>query len=282
MDKENYKIDEVEETLEEIVYDENKERENIDGIEDENPRTSGRRTIGEGQRERQKRTARSAESKRHSKKKPVEKKQGNGIVSELFSWIKTIILALIMAYLITHFIIVNAVVPSASMETTVMTGDRLVANRLSYIKSEPDRFDIVVFKYPDDESILYIKRIIGMPGETIEIKDNQVYVSGESEPLESSFINGDMDTSDPNRYPAQYKVPKKGDNIADYTGIANAEVYDSDGDGKFDEDCYFMMGDNRNNSSDSRFWSNTYVSKNKIEGKAVFRYWPVNTVGIIK
>jgi len=57
MDKENYKIDEVEETLEEIVYDENKERENIDGIEDENPRTSGRRTIGEGQRERQKRTA---------------------------------------------------------------------------------------------------------------------------------------------------------------------------------------------------------------------------------
>ncbi len=209
-------------------------------------------------------------------------KKKNSVGSEVLSWIKTIVLALVLAYLITHFLIVNAVVPSASMENTVMTGDRLVANRLAYLNSDPNRFDIVVFKYPDDENILYIKRIIGMPGETIEIKDGNVYIEGEDEPLSSEFVNGTMDTSDIFRYPVKYKVPKKGDNVADYTGIYDTKIYDEDGDGKFDADCYFMMGDNRNNSSDSRFWSNQYLSRNKIEGEAVFRYWPFKTIGLIK
>lgn len=222
-------------------------------------------------------------SRRKKSKESSENKKSVG--SEVFSWVKTIVLAVILAYLITHFIIVNAVVPSASMETTVMTGDRLVANRLSYISSDPERYDIVVFKYPDDESVLYIKRIIGMPGETISIKDGNVYVveeDGKEQALESSFINGNMDTSDALRYPCEYKIPKKGDSISDYPGVENVEVYDEDGDGKFDENCYFMMGDNRNNSSDSRFWSNIYLSESKIEGKAVFRYWPLNTIGLVK
>ncbi|MGN1318713.1 MAG: signal peptidase I [Lachnospirales bacterium] len=213
--------------------------------------------------------------------KPVKNKKENKVVAEILSWVKTIVLALILAYLITNFLIVNAIVPSASMETTVMTGDRLIANRLSYSFGKPERFDIVVFKYPDDESILYIKRIIGMPGETIEIKNGNVYIAGEEKPLRCDFVNGYMDTSDFLRYPATYKIPKMGDNIADYTGITNTSVYDKDGDGKFDEDCYFMMGDNRNNSSDSRFWANTYLSEDKIEGKAVFRYWPLNSIGTI-
>lgn len=224
--------------------------------------------------------------RKRSKAESSENKENKKSVgSEVFSWVKTIVLAVILAYLITHFIIVNAVVPSASMETTVMTGDRLVANRLSYITSDPERYDIVVFKYPDDESVLYIKRIIGMPGETISIKDGNVYVvdeDGNEQALESSFINGTMDTSDILRYPCEYKIPKKGDKISDYPGVESVEVYDEDGDGKFDENCYFMMGDNRNNSSDSRFWSNTYLSESKIEGKAIFRYWPLNTIGLVK
>lgn len=223
--------------------------------------------------------ARSASQKTGRRSRGKNKRTLGG---EIISWIKTIVLALILAYIITHFLIVNAVVPSASMENTVMTGDRLVANRLSYMFSEPERFDIVVFKYPDDESILYIKRIIGMPGETIEIKDGNVYIDGDTEPVKADFVNGIMDTADISRYPAVYKIPKKGDNISDYTGISDSSVYDNDGDGKFDSDCYFMMGDNRNNSSDSRFWSNQYLSENKIEGKAVFRYWPLNTIGTIK
>jgi signal peptidase I len=164
------------------------------------------------------------------------------IVAEIFSWVKTIVAALVMAWFITTFLIVNAQVPSGSMENTVMTGDRLVANRLSYAFSDPKRFDIVVFKFPDDESKLYIKRIIGMPGDKVEIRNNQIYINGSTEPLDCSFIKEPMNTVD-----AVYEVP---------------------------EGHYFMMGDNRNNSSDSRFWENTYVAKDKILGKAVLKYYP--------
>jgi signal peptidase I len=170
----------------------------------------------------------------------TSKKQA--VIAEVLSWVKTILAALVMAWLITTFLIVNAQVPSGSMENTVMTGDRLIANRLSYSFSEPKRFDIVVFKFPDDESKLYIKRIIGMPGDTVEIRNNQIYINGSTEPLDCSFIKEPMNTVD-----ATYQVP---------------------------EGHYFMMGDNRNNSSDSRFWQNTYVAKDKILGKAVLKYYP--------
>lgn len=171
---------------------------------------------------------------------PKTKKQA--FIAEAVSWVKTIVAALGMAWFITTFLIVNAQVPSGSMENTVMTGDRLIANRLSYTFSEPKRFDIVVFKFPDDESKLYIKRIIGMPGDTVVIKNNKVYINGSTEPLDDSFIKEPMNTVD-----AVYQVP---------------------------ENHYFMMGDNRNNSSDSRFWNNTFVAKDKILGKAVFKYYP--------
>lgn len=203
-------------------------------------------------------------------------------IKEVLSWIKTIVMALLLAYFITNFLIVNAVVPSGSMETTVMTNDRLVANRLSYLFSDPERYDIVVFKFPDDESTLYIKRIIGMPGETIEIRDGNVYVQGQDEPLRSDFVNGYMFTEDPSTYPMVVTIPKKGDNIADYDGITDPEIYDEDGDGKFDADCFFMLGDNRNHSADARSWHNKYLSQNKMEGKAVFRYWPLSDIGLIK
>lgn len=217
------------------------------------------------------------------KKAPAKEK--NSFKKELISWIKTIVMALVLAYLITTFLIVNAVVPSGSMETTVMTNDRLVANRLSYVFGSPERYDIIVFKYPDDEKTLFIKRIIGMPGETITIKDGEVYVEGQQEPLDKSFTNGPMDTSNFNpavQYPFTIRIPRQGDNIADYREITDVTIYDKDGDGKFDADCYIVLGDNRNNSADSRFWGNKFVSGNKIEGKAVFRYFPLGSIGIIK
>ena len=154
------------------------------------------------------------------------------------------------AFIITTFIIVNAKVPSASMENTVMTGDRLIANRLSYIVDKPQRYDIVVFKFPDDESKLYIKRIIGLPGETLEIRDGLIYVDGSDEPLRTDFQAEEMITPD-----AVYTVP---------------------------DGCYFMMGDNRNRSSDSRAWQNKFVAEDKILGKAVFRYYPLKDIGTIK
>ena len=106
----------------------------------------------------------------------------------------------------------------------------------------PERFDIVIFKYPDDESRLFIKRVIGLPGEVVEIKDGKVYIDGSPTPLDDSFIPEKMIGS----Y-GPYTVP---------------------------ENCYFMLGDNRNDSKDSRSWKNKFVRFDQIVGKAVVRYYP--------
>ena len=103
----------------------------------------------------------------------------------------------------------------------------------------------------DEESQLYIKRIIGLPGETVTIIDGKVYIDGSDTPLDDSFC---------------------------------PETPDGKGDGVYQvpEDCYFMMGDNRNNSHDSRFWNHKYVARDKILGKALFRYWPLNRISLVK
>ena len=168
---------------------------------------------------------------------------------ELFQWVLVIIGAVILAFLIDTFVIVNAQIPSGSMENTIMTGDRVFGNRLAYKFSDPKRFDIIIFKYPDDESQLFIKRIIGLPGETVEIHDGNIYINGSDTPLEDVDIKEPMEGSF-----GPYTVP---------------------------EGCYFVMGDNRNNSRDSRYWENTFVSEDEILGKAVFRYWPLNKMKLL-
>lgn len=168
---------------------------------------------------------------------------------ELFQWVLVILGAVILAFLIDTFVIVNAQIPSGSMENTIMTGDRVFGNRLAYKFSNPKRFDIIIFKYPDDESQLFIKRIIGLPGETVEIHDGNIYINGSDTPLEDVDIKEPMEGSF-----GPYTVP---------------------------EGCYFVMGDNRNNSRDSRYWENTFVSEDEILGKAVFRYWPLNKLKLL-
>ena len=168
---------------------------------------------------------------------------------ELFQWVLVILGAVILAFLIDTFVIVNAQIPSGSMENTIMTGDRVFGNRLAYKFSDPKRFDIIIFKYPDDESQLFIKRIIGLPGETVEIHDGNIYINGSDTPLEDVDIKEPMEGSF-----GPYTVP---------------------------EGCYFVMGDNRNNSRDSRYWENTFVSEDEILGKAVLRYWPLNKMKLL-
>ena len=168
---------------------------------------------------------------------------------ELFQWVLVILGAVILAFLIDTFVIVNAQIPSGSMENTIMTGDRVFGNRLTYKFSDPKRFDIIIFKYPDDESQLFIKRIIGLPGETVEIHDGNIYINGSDSPLEDVDIKEPMEGSF-----GPYTVP---------------------------EGCYFVMGDNRNNSRDSRYWENTFVSEDEILGKAVLRYWPLNKMKLL-
>ena len=164
------------------------------------------------------------------------------IAKELWEYVKMIIFVVVFVLVVNNFLIINAKIPSESMENTIMTGDRIFGNRLAYLLGDPERYDIVIFRYPDDESQLFIKRVIGLPGETVEIIDGKVYIDGSETPLDDSFT---PETPTGNYGP--YTVP---------------------------EGCYFMLGDNRNNSRDSRFWQNPYVEEDKILGKAVLRYYP--------
>ena len=177
------------------------------------------------------------------------------IWNEIWDYVKMIIIVVVVVLFVNNFILINAKIPSESMENTIMTGDRVFGFRLAYglnvdlfgkhiskkVK-DPERFDIIIFKYPDDESQLFIKRLIGLPGETVEIRDGKVYIDGAQEPLDDSF-EPEVPTGD---Y-GPYKVP---------------------------ENSYFMLGDNRENSRDSRFWDNTFVTFDQIVGKAVIRYFP--------
>ena len=167
---------------------------------------------------------------------------GPSIMEELWEYIKMIIFVVVVVFIVNNVLLINAKIPSESMEDTIMTGDRIFGNRLAYINKDPQRFDIVIFKYPDDETQLFIKRVIGLPGETVEIRDGKVYIDGSETPLDDSF------TPDPPQ------------------GDWGPEVVP--------EGSYFMLGDNRNRSKDSRFWTNTFVKKEKILGKAVLRYFP--------
>ena len=161
----------------------------------------------------------------------------------LYETVQIIATAALIAFILNTFLIANCRVPSGSMEPTIMTGDRIIGSRLAYGFSDPQRGEIIIFDYPDDESVQYVKRIIGLPGEEIRISGGNVYIDGSSDPLDEPYIMEPMAAAPD----AVYVVP---------------------------EDCYFVLGDNRNHSNDSRFWENTYVRSDQIIAKAWIRYFP--------
>ncbi len=154
---------------------------------------------------------------------------------------KDIILAFIFVYIITNFIIINARVPSGSMENTIMPKNRIFAFRLSYVFSQPQRGDIIIFKYPDNEKERFVKRIIGLPGEEVKIDDTNIYIDGQL--LEEDYLKEPMNINNH----STFNVP---------------------------QDSYFVMGDNRNSSWDSRNWDKPFVSEDKILGKLILKYYP--------
>lgn len=170
---------------------------------------------------------------------PTEEK--GGWKKELLEWVKIIVSAALIAFVLNTFIIANSEVPSGSMENTIMTGDRVIGSRLAYLFDEPERGDIVIFRFPDNEKIYYVKRVIGLPGETVDIIDGQVYIN--DEPLDEPYLREPMVPE----APMHFEVP---------------------------EDSYFMMGDNRNYSLDARRWKNTYVKRDKLIARVLFRYFP--------
>ena len=161
---------------------------------------------------------------------------------EVFSWILCIIITIGLTEVITNFVIINANIPSGSMEKTIMTGDKLIALRTAYGFNDPERGDISIFEYPDNEEEWFIKRVIALPGETVEVRDGKVYINNSTTPLDEPYIK-----EEPVEDFGPYTVPKDG---------------------------YFVMGDNRNNSNDARDWQTHYVRRDEILGKAWFRYYP--------
>jgi len=165
------------------------------------------------------------------------------VLREIFSWIRMIIFSFAIAFFLSFFVIANATIGSGSMENTIMTGDRVMCNRLAYTFSDPERFDIILFEYPyGEEPINYVKRIIGLPGETVEIIDGRVYINGAIKPLNEKFVR---------------EVP-----------LGNFGPFE------IPEGQYFVLGDNRNSSFDSKSWSIPYISRDTFIGKALFVYYP--------
>lgn len=168
---------------------------------------------------------------------------------EVLSWVVTIAAAVALALFLNRVVLINATIPSGSMENTIMEEDRLLGLRLAYLNSKPERGDIIIFKYPDNEAENYIKRIIGLPGETVDIREAKIYINGSDTPLEEPYLKEEwvIETG-----PYHFEVP---------------------------DNSYLVLGDNRNNSLDARYWKNTYVSEDKILGKAWFRYYPFHSIG---
>ncbi|WP_370770780.1 signal peptidase I [Eubacterium ramulus] len=189
----------------------------------------------------------------------TEEKKGD-MRKEVVSWVRMFVIVIAVVFVLTQFVIINVRVPSGSMENTIMTKDRLIGFRFSYWVDEPQRGDIILFSYPVDEKQTYIKRVIGLPGEIVEIRDGKIYIDGSSEPLEEDYLKETW-TWENDGY--TFKVP---------------------------EGCYFVLGDNRNDSEDGRFWAQialnegkastpeeaepySYVKKDEIKGKAIFKYY---------
>ncbi|MFP5527821.1 signal peptidase I [Peptococcus simiae] len=169
--------------------------------------------------------------------------QKGGFIRE---FVVPVAIAIVLVLFLRHFIVGTYYIPSGSMIPTLGLNNQVVVTKLSYKMHEPERGDIVVFKYPVNEKegleeMDYVKRLIGLPGERVEVKNNTVFIDGK--PLEEPYVAAD--TNMPDFGPVQ--VP---------------------------EDEYFMMGDNRNHSSDSRYWGT--VEEDYLIGKAQFIYWPIS------
>jgi len=160
--------------------------------------------------------------------------------------LESVLIAVVLAVLIRVFILAPFFIPSGSMNPTLLERDRIIVSKITYRFTEPQRGDIVVFKYPKDIKTDYVKRLIGLSGETVALKNNHLYINGKLAP-------------------ENYLPP--GVRLDDYGPV------------QVPEGQYFVLGDNRQNSSDSRYWG--FLPRKNIIGKALFIYWPLNRISIL-
>lgn len=173
------------------------------------------------------------------------------ILKEILSTSVYLLVALCVAYLIITYVGQRTQVKGASMECTLYDEDTLIVDKISYRFSEPERFDIIVFPYQYKTDTYYIKRIIGLPGETVRID-----------------LEGNIYITAPGAEQEELLVESYGKEIIQYPGLAIDPVV-------LDENEYFVLGDNRNNSSDSRSADVGNIKREDIIGRAWLRIWPL-------
>ena len=192
---------------------------------------------------------------------PVQTARRKSLIRE---YGEAIVIAILLALVIRTLVVQAFTIPSGSMMDTLLVGDYILVNKFLYGPElpltdrhlpglrEPGRGDIIVFKYPQDEKRDFIKRIVGTPGDSVQIKGHQVFVNGKA--LVEPFV----------KQPEAGPLPSSGQPA--YCGYAyGCEPT------KVPADSYFVMGDNRDNSQDSRYWG--FVRRDKIKGKAFLIYW---------
>ena len=259
--------------------------------------------------------------------KITENENSAKYTKKILYYVETIGTALILVVIIQRFYIGNFKIPTGSMIPTIEVGDRVFADMVSYKFTGPKRNSIIVFKEPIENKVLYTKRAMGLPGETVKIQDGTLYINGEATNFRQYSNLGIGDN--------EWRIPKKGDKLEiipagnynkarNYTAIDiekiqkelkynSASVYEFMPNLKFvvngeetglildfihdkdvvaklmvgetvqvtlDDDYYLALGDNTDNSFDSRYWG--FVKGSRIRGRALVRFWPLNRIGLVK
>ncbi len=171
---------------------------------------------------------------------------------EIVSFALTILITLVVVIILKNYIIINAEVPTGSMENTIMPDDNILGYRLAYLNEGPERGDVIFFYFPDDETQKYVKRVVGLPGEKVTIEEGKIYINDSQVPLEEPYLKEEWTKG---TGPYVFQIP---------------------------EDSYLCLGDNRNRSADAREWNNPYVAREKIIGKAIFTYFPIDRWGLVE
>jgi signal peptidase I len=185
--------------------------------------------------------------------------------STLREYFESIVIAVILAMFIRTFVVQAFKIPTGSMENNLLIGDHLLVNKFSLGPAPTalerallpmttiERGNVIVFKYPEEPDRDYIKRVIGLPGETLELRQKKIYINGK--PLDEPYVH--------------FLRPPSGPK--EYAELTSSEVSERYGPVTVPANQYFMMGDNRDNSADSRYWG--FLSRDLVKGKAVVIYW---------
>ncbi len=214
----------------------------------------------------------------------AEKGEAEPTEHRSFETVRAVLLAALIALFIRSFIVEPFKIPSGSMIPTLLVGDYVLVNKFSYGvrlpftgtllfgKARPQHGDVMVFRYPDDPSQDFIKRVVGVPGDRIAVRDGRLWLNGQ--PVDrlpdGEFVYRDVT----NQREIRTKRFTERNDGADYTIIhARPGANRRDGPWIVPEDKYFVMGDNRDNSQDSRLWREPFVSEEQIKGRAFMIHW---------